>query len=576
LGFNLASTVVTIRGVTKPLDDSLKAVKSKLEAMPKTHSISLGVLSGAAIGAGIKAFNLVLDAIQALVTAIPNAAMAAENLEHVIHRNKFMFQSMYPFIDKTVESLTRFGYTKGQLGGVTAKLGEMFVGMGMNEQMTGKLSAEFLKLGVDAAAFRNISLPEYMETLEHGLEGNVKALKHLGIFLMEGQVEQEKMKLQAMGMLGPFEEQNKKLATMSIIYSRLKNFQGEAARQMKLLTGEMKSLDAKTRSLVTSFGEVVKPMWTSGIKLFESALVSLVEAFERNKATVKSWADTLGAAFDHARFYFQNAGLYMQRFGLEAKGAFLSVVIALHNWKNMLLDVFLGVGKFLYEQPAKWFKGFTEALRNLANDLSEFAKWFVNLWKAAFESNETHSGRFFTAIADGLKDLVTSILTSLASGKPIEFKLRPAVAAGMLGLPAPPQFKTGGAQAAADAAAGLFGKISTVFNLDELKKAAALNVQQLAKLEALLKKQLDAFNKANKLPAERIPGIQRPQMMPGGTTTGGFVGITDFAKRIQEGALGHDAYQIAIANNTRRMAEMMALWGPRMMDIMGVAGMVGP
>lgn len=563
MAFNLGSTFVTIGAVTKPLDNALNDIKSRLAKFAaKGNEISIGsVVKGIGEGIGIKAFDLALNAIEGLVTAIPKASMAAANLEAIIHKNKYTFQGMYPFIEKTIDSLTKFGHTKTELGAVASKFGDMFVGMGLNEQMTGKLTQQFMQLGVNAAAFAGIDLDDYMQTLERGIEGSTKALKRLHVFINDDQVAFARM---AMGI--PDTEIGNKFAKMMMAMQQLKRFTGQADWAHRQLGGTLNETAVRAKALVVSFGEMVKPAYQAGVMLINAAFRNLAVWLEQNKNSITSWAGWFRDKINDVRFTIENAGLYFDKFKVRVAGAFTQAGI----WIDYIKKVMKGFADWI---ASNWLdialtgiQNFETAIKNLGTNIEIFANWFKNNFKDIFKTTESWGAQWAHNMGEYFR-----YIKSKFTGEEYHTKdIKPMWEGGK--MPPMPEFKP--LMQGAKPLDQPFKPLA--LPLEDLKKAGDLTNEQLKKIEDVLKKQREAFDKANKLAPDKIPPLERPGMMPALAATGGFVGVADFAKRIQEGALGKDAYAMAIANNTQKMAQMMAMWGPALIQNLINAGLAGP
>ena len=97
---------------------------------------------------------------------------------------------------------------------------------------------------------------------------------------------------------------------------------------------------------------------------------------------------------------------------------------------------------------------------------------------------------------------------------------------------------------------GKFAKIG-----EELRKAFKPLLDMLAKAPGI-----------KKAPAEKKeplgPGMQAP-IIPGRPTEGGFIGITEFSKKLITASMSPETAAIATARNTAIIAQWLQLWGPQ-------------
>ena len=571
MGFDLGSTTVTIGADMKPVDNAMKKVKGDLKSLSETKT-SIGF--GLAIGAGMAAFELAAKAITAIAEAVPKAAKAAADLGMQMHRTHEIFGQMSPMIDKTISGLSKsFGYGKTSLSDMASNLGLMFVGMGLGNEATAQLSASFLKLGTDASVLYDMDLPEFMNRLEGGIAGANRGLRKMGIFIDDNKVAMERFRLSSMGIIGVTEEQSIQLARTSLIMAGLARSAGQADWAHKQLGGTLRETTGRIEELWTSFGEAVKPAWTAVMTLVNGALKWMQDRVEANKVAIKTWGESVANWIGRAGVFFGNLGLWAKVAGLHIQEAMQKSGV----WFGYFLDV---TATGLVWLGRNWKTALTDmgamiatAFTNIGGNLGKLTFWIYDQWKNLWSDLANIVTTTLSNLGENFKRFGKAAYDWIKSGFRSPFEMK------MVGLGEGAAPTKTGAMPEFDAVLKGFKAASEAFILPGLPKEKLKEITDdfNARIEKVMK-QMGIFVPPGKEKGEGKlgPGMSAP-LMPGmGTATGGFVGIADFAKKIQEGALGKDAYMMATANNTRRTNELLMMFGARLGQEMLGMGMAGP
>lgn len=539
MAFNqLAAAGVTIYAITKPLDNALKKIKSELSALAGTST----AVGGAAGLAGVAVAGL--TAMSALAAASFKAAQSAASLGMEMHRNQEIFGQAFPLINKTIDGLSKsFGYTRTELADMSANLGLLFVGMGLNNQMVTQLSASFLKLGTDASVIYGMDLPDFMNRIEAGIGGANRGLHRMGIFIDENKVEWEKWRLASQGAIWMTEEQGKQMARTSLIMAGLSRSAGQAKWAHQQLGGTLRETGGRLTELWISFGEAVRPVWEKIIRGVNWVL----------RAT-QDWLDSTKLSVGGITVYWQNLGLYIEKFGAHLAGAMLAARVHIKHWGDLIVYFGNYIAKNWQMMIIKALINIEKAFENLGTNFTRLMTWMNSDWENMVKGMGSILTQFMSWVAGGRKgpfrvNLAETIRATMPEFVPIN--------QGM--MPVAPAFKP------------------PSLDRDELKKIGKFSEEQLKKIQQLIDDNWKIFNAQQKKAGQPPlgPGMQNP-LIPAMGVPGGFVGITDFAKKIQEGALGKDAYMVMIANNTRKMADFVTMFGPRLAQEMMLMGMVGP
>ena len=583
-------------------------------------SVASTIMESTALIAGATG-RAALGLFATITTASFAAAKGADALAMAMHRNREIFGQMFPMVERTIKGLAgAFGYTRTELANMSADLGLMFVGMGLNTEATSRLSAAFLKLGVDAAGIYGMDLPEFMNRLQGGIAGANRGLHHMGIFIDETKVQWERWRLASLGIVGVTEEQSIQLARTSLIMAGLSKAAGQANWAHQQFGGTLREVKGRITEMWAAFGEAVKPAWTLVLTRINEILKDMGLWLERNKAIIADWAYTIANDLvwlsKHWKELLNAVQATMINLGTVFRKGFNAIFTdgILGSIGKFFADKFSVVGGIMVAPFIYMYNVVTTVITNLKNFVLDT---FTMVWEgiksgffklvselaSPFAMVEDFLVRLANAFIDNFNEILMVLrdvavpLVDLAvlfgkmtkeqaaafklSSKPLGHVENKHVMGGfandMAKRAAIAQDKAAGAALTMKGPlAGLPGfpaqKIATDFA--ELMKLPEFQIGgKFAKIGEELRKAfkplLDMLAKVpgiKKAPAEKKeplgPGMQAP-IIPGRRLEGGFVGITEFAKQIQMGAFSQETQAAAIARNTAIMAQWMQILGPQ-------------
>ena len=570
----LAAVAVTIRAITKPLDDAMKGVRGQLADLSVGKGIGVIAIGNMVGSAALGAIKLAVEGVKELITATFDAAKSAASLQMEMHRIRVIFNGFAPQVTATIAGLAKtFGYTRGELADMASKLGNLFIGMGLGEQLTAELAQSFLKLGVNASIIHGMDLPEFMQRLDMAVMGSTKSLHKLGMFFSDAQIQMEAWKLSSQGARFTSEEQAKYLSIMSLMLKSSANSSGQAEWAQKQLGGTLRETSGRFNELFITLGEITKPAWEAAIKAINGALMEMEKWVDRNRDSLMRFGQGIADYIGNAGVYWKNFGIQVQVAGLYVKeamqlsgvwfGYFLDTVATglvwiQNNWKTALVDI----GTMTMT-----------AFKNIASNFTTFSTWFGANWKNLWDDLRNIVTTTLGNLGANFKNFGEAAYNWIKSGfrSPFEFKMmglgEGAGAAKTEGLP---EFK-----AILDGFKAVSEKLEFPgVPKDKLKE---INDEFERRIKIMLKKMGVPVAGKQGQGKDELGGIPRPGVVPGGgRTEGGFVAITEMWRNIQTGANTRDAAVLATARNTQRIAEMVAMFGPRMVDVFLMAGGAGP
>ena len=291
----LATAVATISVSTKQFDSALRYVKEKLEDISKKIAKPKIDIDTSALAASTviweNAINAIESAIHKVVSLLPKAAFAADDLEMSMHRVKVVFQEAKGRIIDTIDELSNIGYARTKVAGLAADMGLMLHGMGIAEKESANLTSQLLKMATEAEVVYGVPLQEFMEKLEASVAGMPRALKRIGINFDEFQVKQEALELVGKHVIAMTEDQQLRWARLNLILKQGAAMTGQAAWAHKTLGGQFRETQGRFHGLLTSFGEIVKPAFIKGFMAINEVLKKLGSEIDANKASIKGWVD---------------------------------------------------------------------------------------------------------------------------------------------------------------------------------------------------------------------------------------------------------------------------------------------
>lgn len=296
----LAELSVVIGASLKPFNAAMARIKNTLQIL-KDQKISIGSAQGmtiagaGAMGASFAATTAAVkgltDALGKLAMVMPNAAFAANDLAMKVHRIKVGFQEATPEVLKAIDELAyKVGYSKTELATMAADLGPMLHGLGATEAQAAGLTKELLKLGTGASFVHEIELPQFMKLLESGIEGSTKALQRLNVFMTPFQVEMEAYRMAGRGQIAMTEEQQMQWARLSLIMKQLKAQAIQNDWAHKQLGGTFRETKGRINDLVLSLGEIVKPIFSRAFMRINEILQNMGRWLGANKKAMQDWA----------------------------------------------------------------------------------------------------------------------------------------------------------------------------------------------------------------------------------------------------------------------------------------------
>ena len=248
-------------------------VKFKVLADVKDFEEKFGRLNKTITRTGKTLTTFVTLPLLALSAGLIKVASDAEET-----RNKFevVFRDVK---EEATEWAKSFGESIGratdEIQEFSAGLGDILKPLGFTTQEAFKLSKSMTALAIDVASFQNRQDKDVIKAFASALTGERESLKTLGIAINEADVKNEAFRLGLARVGEELSKTAKAQATVSLLYKNTEDSQGDAIRTAKSFANQMKQLNASTRNLAVSLGEILLPAVTSLV----SNLNDLVKRF---------------------------------------------------------------------------------------------------------------------------------------------------------------------------------------------------------------------------------------------------------------------------------------------------------
>lgn len=507
--------------------DALSSGLARAESMVKSTMSRIGGLFikiGAGIGAGF-GLGILLKTADDLSKSYNYAGLVFGDFSKVV-------------ISESERISSKFGASRRELVQGASEIGEVFRRIGATPSQAARLTTELVPMAAAIARVRDIDLSEALKAIEYGLEGSTRCLRRLGITLREDQVEFEAFRLGLVKIGGTFSESDLAIARASLLMRMMGNTTKVLENSQLPLSSKFAAAWAKVRHAIEDTGTAFLPIahriidyvnllagrisdWVashrSDMDYFVSSTLSAFDQVTGGMTIIYDTISKIGNQFgwlgDIARDVFETIGAIWRNWSLIAERTGI-----------MVMGGIINIG-----ETFSW----------LQSTISAFLDWFATSWRSVFTDSFNAVITALTNLGENFRDFGRAAYDWIASGfsKPFEFKMTPVMkgfAATTPGFKAP-ELKLSSIQ---DQLAEVDAKMLKVEEkrLDELKKE---------KPKVPEEKKVEEGKKALEYP----PPFRKP-------TTAEFVGVSEFWKKIQTGALsGQPNYQQQIAAWTKRTAE---------------------
>jgi hypothetical protein len=528
--FTLARAVIDITAPMAAFNASMAHVAATMQQMRTSMAVPIGL----AVGAGVGGIALGLSRAIAASTDLVEASSKAKQVLGSA------FGEMAAMAD---EMASRFGIVKATIYDATANFAQFAQGMGMADDASTKFGMHFARLATDLQSFNN--LPSYemaLIKLQGALAGETESLGRLGVNVREANVLEY---ARARGIARTSEElteQQKVMIRANIITASLSKVSGDMERTQGDLANQTRRFSGTLTNAFESLGTAMMPAFKAIMGALNESATAFAGWVEANKAAVGQLAmdmvkmaggflSTMGSVIsglnqaavafrtwvtESAVFQGAVAGINAAYAAMRAVGTEVMTTLGVvwRNWAQIVAEGVIRAKQAVFN--------LVDAIEWLGGALGALGGWIVNNWKEIIIDSIKAIGYSVMNLVKNITNLGTALGTYVVDPtRGLEFKWTPLLdgfKATMKELPkiARPVFTD------------MQGEI------DALRKQVAVN-----ETDAIANVGAPAARKAA---ANAVRAARAGFDVPDGKSKGKseFVGLAEFAKKIQTGAMGKE------------------------------------
>lgn len=431
--------------------------------------------------------------------AIGKSISGASDLSETMSKVAVTFGGSAKVVTDAADQMAKaFGVPKREFLDAASMFGLIATGSGIAEDQAAGMSAQFARLAADAASFYNVPVDVALEKIRAGLTGESEPLKAFGVLMDEAATKSMAV---SMGLAKQGEELSnaaKFAARAAIITQGLSKAQGDLDRTSGGAANQSRMFWGQLQNLGDTIGSTLLPAFTETIRLLNEIAADMAKAAESGSGAWAGFVNGFRSAIETAGVIYRNWSSIVERTGVMV-GGWIQNMVERFTWLKDTIAAFLGwFGE-------NWRSIFQDAFNAVVTALGNLGKNFADFGKAAY-------------------DWIASGFT-----QPFEMKFTPMMEG--------------------------FSAQTTAFQAPELKLSSVQD-----QLDAIDQKMVDSEQKRADENAAKAtaPALDTKNAVPEGQPKkqaelkSEFVGLADFAKKIQSGSFGKDKSGEETAKNTAR------------------------
>jgi hypothetical protein len=508
----LGSTYVKIGADLAPFQKGLASVKNSIMGLATKR---FNLPGGGLLGMlGVAGLGVGFGA--AIKSVIGGASDLSESLNKV---GAVFGPAAETIINQADEMAKKFGLNKVVMLDAAAGIGLVGKAAGQTEAEAAALGNHMSKLAADASSFYNIPMEEALLKIKSGLVGEAEPMRALGVLLDE---ESVKNYAYAAGLAvagSKLDQQTKVMARAALITSGLADATGDLERTSGGFANQSRQLAGALQNIAAQIGESLLPAFTEFVNLMNQVALDFSTNFDGMKDKLGGFVDFVRGGIGALGVIYRNWGLMLERTGRVAVG---------------------------------WYTNLGEAVMWLGGVVGSFLDWFSSNWKAIFVDAFEVVSTLLINLGQNFGNFAQAIIDFFESGgtKPFDMKFVPMLE-GMAPMQTPPLKVPKLELSSPD-----FTDIDEKINDNEAK-----NEEEYRKKKAAGK------------------GKDAPLLGGAGKTKdtkAEFVGLEEFSKKIQVGALDKDDAGKKTANATAKAAGHLESIDKKIKNAPAAAVAVGP
>lgn len=150
----------------------------------------------------------------------------------------------------------------------------LFKAGGPATEQTRQLAEQFTVLGQDLSSFHNIAGKDVMAALKSGLSGEAEPMRRFNVYLNEGAVKAQALKMGLKSVNGEFSETAKIQARAALIMAGTTEAQGDVARTSTSAANQIRAAQSAWQELSVTLGTKIIPLLTPIVEKIAAMLNS--------------------------------------------------------------------------------------------------------------------------------------------------------------------------------------------------------------------------------------------------------------------------------------------------------------
>jgi len=216
---------------------------------------------------------------------------------------------------KAADSVKNFAKTAAETAGLSAtealtaskQFGLFANSAGLAGQASATFATDLVQLAGDLGSFNEIPTAQVLADISSGLQGQAEPLRKYGVQLTDLKLREEAKNLAIYDGSGALNDQQKMLASYSLIMQETKIQQGDFAKYSTDLGNATKTLTGQFADLQVQIGDAVRPALAEIIPQL-SALIPLIGQALKDAVASVDWKSFFTAVVGGFKFLIENAG----------------------------------------------------------------------------------------------------------------------------------------------------------------------------------------------------------------------------------------------------------------------------
>lgn len=549
-----------VKTTTKVVEKTHDVTKATKELAPVIHNTYVTGYSraGAAAAEMLDRINGYISSLKRALAgvfagvSIGSMVKWADDLQKSYTYAGFVFGQFSGIVIRESSKISKaMGFSRREMVQGTTEIGEALRRANRTPQEAAGIATGLARAAVAAGRPRGVEAAEAMQAVEYALMGSARGMRQLGVHMEDVQVQMEAMRMGLPRLYGEFSESDLVLARASLMFRLLSGSIKAAEETAPPLSTKIAAAWAKLKSAFEDVGTALLPIAHRFADAFNSMAGVVADWVSRHKADMDYFVSVTLWAFDQVRDAVIDLGqkfaTFLGKQGIDTSSirAAFDTLIARVKYFFEDFDVYTRIASLKIQEWAMQVQDVFNWLKTIVKDFtSNFQRYFEesvigSIYKAIGALRE-----FWKDAVKGAEAVGTIVGTKLAGGElPPDFWHPKAAPAAV-----PPPMET--------------PLTLSVRNLD--KEIAGLNDLLAGRAKArgvagpggefvgppvpeeVRKKNLEAAERAKR--AQEYPPMLR---RAGGAE---FMGLVEFAKKIQLGAFGGTDYLRQISGNSLRSA----------------------